>query len=144
MSTRGSQPIACVVLAKEGICCYNIYMKVLKVAKIFGYLFIILGGLGVFGGLGSLSLGLSAETLSTNPLVILIQGIVTLVIGIGLIKTKLWSVYGFVFLIIFNLILQIVSGNTALLSFNPVAIIGILIQLSLAYWFYSNKNNFLK
>lgn len=98
-------------------------------AKTLGFLFIILGIVDILGG--------------TNNIISLIFGIIYLVIGFGLRKTKLWSVYVIGLFALMYTILRIYELSQGY-ELTLGMLIEIIFNIGIFLWLYSAKNRFEK
>lgn len=109
-----------------------------KNAKIIGYLLFIFSLIDLVSMFGSASeYTMSAVVLS------LIGSIGSLIVAYGLIKTKIWSIYGIGMLALYRIVLIFYNN-----SVGSSASLGVLFMLGvniiLFFWFLSAKKNFKK
>lgn len=75
----------------------------------------------------------------------IIIAVVSIVIGIGLRKTKIWGLYSFIIFTIisipYSIYIMFQRGNAIL---NYMIIFGIALNIILSVWFYSGKKRFVK
>lgn len=107
-----------------------------KNAKTIAFLLIIVGIFSTF-----LSLARFTDSDPLSALIKLGSGILYLVVGFGLRKTKLWAVYalGISALIEFGLLIFSLAGGEEL---SLVSVISIAITAALFAWFYSARTKF--
>ena len=112
------------------------------------------GTLGILGGVFQLFQYIFRYTsfvikgtgqLSILMVASIIIAVVSIVIGIGLRKTKIWGLYSFIIFTIISIpysIYIMFQRENAIL--NSLIIFGIALNIILSVWFYSGKKRFIK
>lgn len=113
-------------------------LKAEKNAKVIGYILFILNLIDLISALSTAS-----EFEGSAVALSLIGSIGGLVVGYGLIKTKVWSIYGVGALAVYRLLLIFYNSSV---GFSPTT--GVLIMFAinvlLFFWFLSAKSKFKK
>lgn len=108
------------------------------------------GTLSILGGVIQLYKYISLVIKDTSQLSIsivasIIVAVVSIVIGIGLRKTKIWGLYSFIIFTIisipYTIFITLPKQNTIL---NYIVVFGIILNVLLSVWFYSGKKRFVK
>ncbi len=107
-----------------------------KNAKVVGFLIVLLTLLGVAAIYGF------GEGVSFTPLAIVLT-LASLVVAYGLIKTKLWGVYGLGLLGLISLVQMLISFSSG----EQVTVgswVTLAFYAALFFWFFSSRNKFSK
>lgn len=123
-------------------------------AKIWGFLLIVGGMLQLVDC--SIFLIRYPNKFSFSSVASIIHAIISITIGIGLRKTKLWGLYSFIIYSIISILFSIRNilyssltvmqeKTNIMLSYNTilvVALLTIVFQIIICLWFYSGKKHF--
>lgn len=118
-----------------------------KNARIVGILLILFGLFDFLGGIKTLTdflnRGNAIIAEDVPSFIALVAGpVIAIVAGFGLIKSKLWAVYGIGLLALVRIITLLWASSEVAITTGNFVVVGIYILLFI--WFYSSKKDFSK